>query len=301
VALRRGAAVAGRVVDAGGAPVEGARVVAIDVGQPWLEPDAEREGVRTGADGRFELPAVAAGTYRFSAVHREHAPGATAPTTLDGATAKRDVEIRLAAGAVLAGTVVDRAKAPVPYATVRVAPKEAGMGIRGDARQVTADAAGAFEIRGLTRAALRVRAESEQAASAIVDVDLGAAAEKKDLVLVLDVTGAIAGVVVDSAGAPLGDVQVTAMTDVAASRTWSWRASRPRPPTATGASRCAAWPTAPTGCARSGAAAASSSGAAARAPRRGPATSRCASSCPRPAASAAASRSPAAARRRAAR
>jgi protocatechuate 3,4-dioxygenase beta subunit len=214
VALRRGAAVAGRVVDAGGAPVADAKVVAIDVGQPWLEPDAEREGVRTGADGRFELPAVAAGTYRFSAVHREHAPGATAPITLDGATAKRDVEIKLAAGAVLAGTVVDKAKAPVPYATVRVAPREAGMGIRGDSRQVTADAAGAFEIRGLTRGALRVRAESEQAASAIVDVDLGAAAEKRDLVLVLDVTGTIAGVVVDSAGAPLGDVQVTAMTDV---------------------------------------------------------------------------------------
>jgi protocatechuate 3,4-dioxygenase beta subunit len=216
VALRRGAAVAGRVTDAAGAPVDGARVVASDVGQPGLEPDAEREGVRTGADGRFELPAIAAGTYRFSAVHGEHAPGTTAPITVDGATPRRDVEIVLAAGATLAGTVVDAARAPVPYATVRIAPKDASMWSRGAGRQVTADASGAFAVSGLARAALRVRAESEQAASAIVDVDLTAVAEKKDLTLVLDVTGTIAGVVVDGSGAPLGEVEVKAMADVLA-------------------------------------------------------------------------------------
>jgi hypothetical protein len=214
VALRRGAAVAGRVVDDRGAPVADARVTASDVGQPWAEPDPEREGVRTGADGRFELPAVGAGTYRFAADHRDHAPASTAPITLDGQAARRDIEIVLAGGATLAGTVVDARRAPVPYATVRIAPKEAAVWSRGTGRQVTADATGAFSMTGLTRAALRVRAESEQAASAIVDVDLVAVATKKDLTLVLDVTGTIAGVVVDSAGAPLADVQVTAGADV---------------------------------------------------------------------------------------
>jgi hypothetical protein len=215
VQLARGGAVAGKVVDEAGAPVANARVMARDVATIVPLGEASKDGAITAADGTFTIPAVPKGTYRFVASDDAHAPGATEPIELDGETRRDGVTIKLAAAAVLAGHVITKDRQPAPYATIKVAPKDGSAGIAGaeaSSRQVVADQDGRFVLRGLPRVALRVRAESDAAASAINDVDL-AAAPPADLELVLDVSGTIAGVVVDGDGQPVAEAQVTSIAD----------------------------------------------------------------------------------------
>ncbi|HET9990272.1 MAG TPA: carboxypeptidase-like regulatory domain-containing protein, partial [Kofleriaceae bacterium] len=117
------------------------------------------------------------------------------------------------AGGHLAGRVVDAKHQPVAFATVRTAGKGSDMWLV-PRRQTTSNKDGTFELRGLARAKLDMRAESDTTASKIVAVDLTATADKKDVELVLDVAGTIAGVVVDDKGQPVAEVQVSSMPDV---------------------------------------------------------------------------------------
>src|SRR5262249_14164208 len=63
VLLKHGAAVSGRVVDPSGKPVAGARVLALDASALWSFTD-RKDSVATGADGKFTLKALPAGTFR---------------------------------------------------------------------------------------------------------------------------------------------------------------------------------------------------------------------------------------------
>jgi len=216
VVLQRGAAVSGRVVDDDGKPVAGAHVVARDVASFFQLDDPKKDGAETDAEGRFTLAKVPAGSYRFVATDDTHAPGTSPPVTLDGMTRKDGIEIVLKPAATLSGRVVNADQTAAAYATVRVGPHDLGrMGpeVAGSMRQVVADQDGKFTLRGLPREALRVRAESDAAASKIVDVDLSGGAGPADLVLVLDVTGTIAGTVVDDTSQPVAEAQVTAAPD----------------------------------------------------------------------------------------
>jgi uncharacterized GH25 family protein len=123
-----------------------------------------------------------------------------------------NVEITMKVGGVLTGIVVDVTKQPVPYATVRVAGKDGEIWTVAS-RQTTADRAGKFELRGLARAKLQTRAESDVAASKLVEVEL-VSASRREIQIVLDVTGTIAGVVIDDAGQPVPEIQVNAFPDV---------------------------------------------------------------------------------------
>jgi len=214
IELRAGAPVSGVVVSEDGAPIAGAQVSERDVAAPFDLPDP-RDQVTTDDQGRFTLPAVAAGTYRVQATHKTHAPGSSEAITVDGATPKTDVRVVLEKGGVLAGKVVDQGGAPVPWATVRVG--AVGGWAAGPnqmaTRQVVAGDDGAFEIQGLPRKALRALAMSEEASSAAVPVDLSAQAERRDLVLRLDIAGRIEGIVVDGAGEPVPEVRVVALPD----------------------------------------------------------------------------------------
>lgn len=220
ITLREGFPVSGRVVDEAGEAIAKARVA---LAGAWWSSEDDQGGsptaVLTDDKGQFTIPAVATGTHRLTAVDGAHAPASSAPVpVIDRAVT--GVTIAMKAGGELAGRAVDTAGKPVPYATVRVV--GAGRQLwRTAARQTTCDAEGAFELRGLPREKLSARAESDQAASKLVDVDLTARAAQRDVSLVLDVVGVIAGKVVDDKGAAVAEVAVHAFPDLAESTSWT--------------------------------------------------------------------------------
>jgi uncharacterized GH25 family protein len=211
ISLAKGAQVSGRVVDESGAPIEGARVWAMDAANAWEGGAGERTAETTKKDGTFTIAALSQGSYLFFAKDEAHAPAVTTPVSVSGETPTTGVEIVMKAAASLAGVVVDAQGAPVPYATVRLSSKTYSADMV--YRQAAADDQGAFEIKGLPRTALRARAEGEDASSAAVDVDLAVTPVKTDLRLVLDKTATIAGVVVDDTNEPVPEATVTAYPD----------------------------------------------------------------------------------------
>jgi protocatechuate 3,4-dioxygenase beta subunit len=211
VALRKGAPVAGRVVDGAGAPVAGARVTFGGASDWSVQIDERRDGQVTGPDGAFRFDALAAGSVRFDARHPDFAPASSAIVTLDGKTPVDDVEIVLPAGATVSGRVVDKEGAPVASARVRVGVAGAGF-VSGPPRQVFSDDGGAFTVRGLPMRALEAAAVADAGASATVPID-ASGGDVSGVELVIDVTGAIAGVVVDPDGEPIEGVQVSAGPD----------------------------------------------------------------------------------------
>jgi len=207
--LRKGYAVSGHVIDDTGKPVARARVAAS--GGLLGDAGTESSGATTDDKGAFTIAALATGSHILVAVDGEHAPARSSPITV----ADRPVanaEIVMHAGGVIAGKVVDATHKAVPFATVRVAGNSQQFW-QGEARQTTSDQQGSFELRGLARAKLQARAESDTAASKIADADLTDKPRLDGLELVLDVEGSIAGTVVDDKGAPVAEVQVNAFPD----------------------------------------------------------------------------------------
>jgi hypothetical protein len=220
IMLAPGAPASGRVVDDRGTPVSGAHVIFAAAGEFRGQGDPHLDGVTTGGDGTFRFPALPAGSFRFVANHPEHAPGTSPLVALDGKSEKTGITIQMAAGAVVHGRVVDIAKKPVSGARVRIGEPfgQFGDGARGRRRggarqpphQAYTDAQGEFEIRGLPRAELEATASHESGASSAVTVDT-TKGDVVNVVLTLDMTLTIAGVVVDPAGQPIEGVQVSAI------------------------------------------------------------------------------------------
>lgn len=206
--LAPGAKVSGTVIDEQGKPVPGARVVYSGASDWSQQADERRDAVVSGTDGGFVFDALPAGSFRLVATHDDLAPGASTLITLDGKTERTGITITMAAGAVIRGHVVDAAKQPVPSARVRVGLAARTM-IVAPPRQAFTDDKGAFEIRGMPRRELVAVAIHETAASASMPVD-ATRGDPAELTLVLDVTGTIAGIVVDPAGQPVEGVQVSA-------------------------------------------------------------------------------------------
>lgn len=207
ITLHAGVNVSGHVVDEQHNPVAKAMVSTQGV---W-NLGSSVTPVETDDKGAFTL-VLAAGTHTLVAMDKVHALSKSTPFVvsdkpIDG------LEVVMKAGGVIAGRVVDTAKNPVPFATVRTSGKGTDLWSI-PRRTVTADKDGTFEIKGLSRAKLDVRAESDDAASKMVTADLTTAGDKKDLELVLDVKGVIAGVVVDDKGQLVPEVHVNATADV---------------------------------------------------------------------------------------
>jgi len=211
VALRRGAAVSGRVVDEQGTGIPDVQVWAADTSNAWERGGAELARVTSAADGAFTIPALAAGSYFLRAKDDHHAPASTAPITVTGEHPTTGIEIVMKAAASIAGVVVTTDGQPVPYATVKLSSKTWSPDSVN--RQAAADEHGKFELRALPRAAVKVRAESEEAASKAIDVDLAGTPVRTDVKLVLDQAGTIAGIVVDGAGEPIAEAEVAAYPD----------------------------------------------------------------------------------------
>jgi uncharacterized GH25 family protein len=207
--LEPGAPVSGRVIDPGGAPVSGARVTYHGASNWSQQADARFDGVETGKDGTFAFPALPAGSFRFAASHETLARASSQLVTLDGKTEVRDVVIALSAGSVVRGKVLDTRQQPVAGARVRIGVTARRQMIFEPPRQAYTDSTGAFEIKGLPRRELMAVAMHETGASQSVDVDTSGG-DVSDVKLVIDVTGSIAGIVVDPAGNPLEGIQVSA-------------------------------------------------------------------------------------------
>ncbi|MFN0251546.1 MAG: sigma-70 family RNA polymerase sigma factor [Kofleriaceae bacterium] len=207
LALSKGAALAGKVVDEAGKPVGGVRVVATAASEPLPVVDPRRDGVETKPDGTFAFPTIAAGTWRITATHTTYAPTTTAPITVDGSNAKSGVQIVLSAGASITGVVKDKSGAPIAAADVRVVVR--GTVTWRPTRQAFTAPDGTFSIAGLPRRAVDVVASAPAGSSAIAPIDL-AAKPAETMTITLDVAGTIAGTVVDSTGQGIGDAQVIA-------------------------------------------------------------------------------------------
>jgi protocatechuate 3,4-dioxygenase beta subunit len=208
--LVAGAPVAGKVVDERGAPVAGARVV-YSGASDWSQQGSDPDAVTTEGDGVFRFAALPAGSFRFVASHDAHAPGTSAIVTLDGAHERTGVTIAMSDGVTVRGRVVDSSKRPLAGARVRVGVQSKGM-LFDPPRQAYSDETGSFEIRGLPKRALVAVAIHESGASQNVTVD-AAAGNPGSIELVIDVTGVIAGVVVDPSGQPVEGAQVSAGPD----------------------------------------------------------------------------------------
>jgi len=212
IALNRGAAVSGVVVDEAGAPIAGAKVSSADVAiVTWNPGGTDRNAITSDGKGEFTIPALAAGTYRLSAADETHAPAASELVTVDGEHVTTGVRIVMPAGGRIAGVVVGTDGQPVPYATVKLSGAEWATDMV--YRQAAADDRGTFAVTALPRRPLKVRAESETASSEPAAVDLVGASARTDLRLVLDQDGAISGVVVDGAGQPVPEASVSGVPD----------------------------------------------------------------------------------------
>ncbi|HRC55749.1 MAG TPA: carboxypeptidase regulatory-like domain-containing protein, partial [Kofleriaceae bacterium] len=216
IELARGAPVSGKVVDERGAPVAGARVrydAASDFGPGATGGTGHRDAVTTTADGAFTFASLPAGSFRFLASHPEFATGISSLVALSGESAKTDVEIAMPAGAVVSGKVVDDRGKPVDAARVRIGVAQAGFRFSSPPREAYSNAAGEFTVRGLPRRELSAVALHESGASStqLVDAQKG---EVTGVLLTVDATGTIAGVVVDSSGQPVESAQVSAVPDI---------------------------------------------------------------------------------------
>ena len=208
--LSAGGPVAGRVVDDRGALVARARVSYTGPSE-WIQQASTRlDSVTSAADGTFRFAAMPAGSFRFVADHPDRAPGTSTLIALDGKTATEGVVITLAAGAVVSGRVVDADQQPVSSARIRIG----GAGHPGqivfDApREAYSNDRGEFTIRGLPRRPLAAVALHELGASATTPVDTSKG-DAAGVVLKIEVTDSIAGIVVDPQGQPLEGIQVSA-------------------------------------------------------------------------------------------
>ena len=199
ITLSLAAQLAGVVVDPQGAPVDRARVVLAGSGV-W--PPRE---VETDASGRFSWPNVPAGIYELRASHGQWvgAPrggivvGRHAPTPF--------VRLQLSQGAVLTGTVVDEAGAPVADAEILVLeeaisllPRAAGSG-----------ATGTFTVAGLLPQEHVVRVSAEGFVPFQVEHD----PREGPLNVQLQRAASLAGRVIDHLGHPVAGATVEVVDD----------------------------------------------------------------------------------------
>jgi hypothetical protein len=219
VALRAGSGVSGVVLDQDGNPINRARVLATEASALFSLQKSREDGVWTGPDGRFTIPALAPSTYRLSAFHDDYPTAASSPVTVAAGRPTPDVKIVMQAGAWLSGRVETEAGQPAPWAQVRCSRKDgtpfSGGAIGGTrVRQAVADKDGVFKFTGLPRTRVSLLAQTEEAASDMLSVDLSGKSSVADVVLRLEVSGRISGRVVTSAGEPVAEVQVTANADI---------------------------------------------------------------------------------------
>jgi hypothetical protein len=158
LSLREGFPVEGRVIDDGGNPIEGARVV---VGGGAAGDSAAGLYALTDSGGHFSL-AVPAGSYQLAASASGHGP-ARASVDVKPNTPSPSVELRLTrAEAVLEGLVRDSGGRPLSRARLLAWPADARFGNGPDGAPVgtaSADVGGHFRLADLPAGELRLEVQ----------------------------------------------------------------------------------------------------------------------------------------------
>jgi protocatechuate 3,4-dioxygenase beta subunit len=209
VELARGVPVSGRVTDEAGKPVAEARVRYETASDAIAGSDLVRDAVITGADGKFAFAAMPIGSYRFIATHAALGTQSSSLTRVESSSAIDNVSVVMPPGCTVRGKVVDAAGAAAAFARVRLGITIPGARLVVPPREVRTNASGEFEISGMARRQLTAVAMDERGASAAQVVD-ARAGDVAGVVLALDAVGSIEGSVVDAAGKPVVNAQVSA-------------------------------------------------------------------------------------------
>lgn len=181
----------------------------------------ERDGealaleLRSGPDGRFELPPLPVGlAHRVVALPEDLAARLV---TLDGLQpcSERELELELAAGARVSGTVLDASGGPIAGAEVRALLAGTMLGFDDvEVRRARTDEAGRFELPALPPGALSVQARARGFLDGRrVPLELADRAHVADLGLELGRGQSIAGRVEWPDGTPASGVEVRAGFD----------------------------------------------------------------------------------------
>ncbi len=183
--LARGAKLSGVVVDAAGARVARADVVA--------QIDGARMRATSDSDGAFELEAVPSGEVTLHACEgRRCSP----PVTVDVRDRDRtDLELSLRE-AMIAGIVTDEQGAPVREARIHASSPSSKPNVDLDTYDAVADASGRFEIGPLTGDAYVIRLATDEAHMRRSTVS--ARPGDRDVRVVVPVRGAVTGSVVSN-------------------------------------------------------------------------------------------------------
>ena len=223
--MEAGGEIAGRVVDAAGQPAEDATLAAEWAGEAEAASAGGAFGMADEGEGRFVLRDLAAGRYVVQA--RAAGKGEASISGVQVVAGKRTEvgTLRLAAGGIVRGTVVDADGQGVPGATV-VAERDLEMQT-GDLLDETGSS-GAFEIRGVPAGRTSVMASHPAYASpkpVVVEVD--PEKEPTPIRIVLLEGARVEGRAAHRDGRPFASGRVRARQP-RAERRRGWGKSRPR-------------------------------------------------------------------------
>lgn len=222
IALSKGAAIHGRVVDENGVPqVKASLTVLPDSDRPLTEfSSREKKWAETNEKGEFKLEGLAGGRYQLLALVGERTRDATYRTAskavevAHGATLR--VEIALEKGLSISGRVVDAQQRPISETEVIARPKlSEGMVLKARAAdafrmygsKAKADANGLFTLTHLPAGEYLVYAIKE-GFQPPKEEPSPVSAGTRNLTIVLEPLGMLTGRVVDESGNPVSEFRV---------------------------------------------------------------------------------------------
>lgn len=190
--LKPGFVIAGRVAEAGGAPVAGAT---IDYWSPSMMDDSElwfsSHEVVTDSDGRFRLANLREGAYRIEASHPTHVE----EKLEDIPTGSESLSIVLKQGYALRGKLTGETAKLGPKVKIELKTDQ-GRGLR---REVSPGAEGDFVISDLEKGDYSLRvAQKEYISEWAKDIQARAAEEAPPVILMVFRGGSVSGKVIDS-------------------------------------------------------------------------------------------------------
>jgi hypothetical protein len=180
LALEAGGRMTGRVTDTGGAPLPDTLVILVDARTKFTITDAL--STRTGADGRYKLPAIPPGTYgvRF---RNERFKLADRYEYVYLRTESYEVDMVLEVGVMAGGRVLDAAGRPLPGVDIQVVGKDSVAFVKSDAE-------GRWEGHGLYAAPLSCTAKKAGFGTVVVR---GIPANQRDVQIRMEPAAKLSG------------------------------------------------------------------------------------------------------------